>query len=140
MDQFNLRKFLTENKVTVVSQRLEEANSYGMPGSSVVKEKKSGGGSAPKAPKADTGSKKEGEGEDTDAIDNLLEQFKELSKDQKVAFAKEVAKALKPKQKKEKKEGGDEEIDEELKGDQEKLDANKDGKISGEDFKLMKKK
>jgi hypothetical protein len=142
---FDIRKFLTENKITTVSQRLEEADSYGMPGSSVVKEKKSGsGGSAPKAPKAPKAGgetnpfeKKEGgEEEGTEAIDQLIEQFKELSKDQKVAFAKEVAKALQPKKKKEDKE----EVDEELKGGQKKLDKDGDGEIDGDDFKLMKKK
>lgn len=141
MDNFNIRKFLTENKVTIASQKLEEADSYGMPGSSIVKEKKSGSGSsAPKAPKASGESKPKEEGEES--FDQLMDEFKELSKDQQVAFAKEVAKHLKPKPKKEKSEDGEdeEEIDEELKGGQKELDKDGDGEISGADFKLMKKK
>ena len=34
----------------------------------------------------------------------------------------------------------DEELEEELVGDQEKLDANKDGKITGKDFEMLRKK
>jgi hypothetical protein len=36
-------------------------------------------------------------------------------------------------------EGEEQSVDEKLKGGQKKLDANKDGKISGEDFKLLQK-
>jgi hypothetical protein len=124
---------------------LEGANSYGMPGSSVVKEKKSGSGdSAPKAPKAPkaAGEKKSNpfekkeEGEETEEdTESLFEEFKELSKEAQMAFAQQIAKHLKPKPKKEDKE----EVEEELKGGQKKLDKDGDGEISGKDFKMMKK-
>jgi hypothetical protein len=142
MDNFNIREFLTENKVTIASQRLEEADSYGMPGSTVVKEKKSGSGDsapkAPKAPKAD-GESKSKEEDDSDAKE-VFDCFKDLSKEQQVKVAKQIAKHLKPKPKKAEKEEGEEEIDEELVGGQKELDKDGDGEISGADFKLMKKK
>lgn len=50
-------------------------------------------------------------------------------------LAQGIAKHLKPKEKKEDKE----EVDEELKGGQKKLDKDGDGKISGDDFKMMQK-
>jgi hypothetical protein len=124
---------------------LEGANSYGMPGSSVVKEKKSGGSksSAPKAPKAAGEAKtnpfekkeKSEDNEGEEDIDTLLEQFKELSKEGQMKLAQGIAKHLKPKEKKENKK----EVDEELVGGQKKLDKDGDGEISGDDFKMMKK-
>lgn len=48
-------------------------------------------------------------------------------------LAQEIAKHLKPKEKKE-------EVDEELKGGQKKLDKDGDGEIDADDFKAMKKK
>jgi hypothetical protein len=132
---------------------LEGANSYGMPGSSVVKEKKSGsGGSTPKAPKAagekktNPFEKKEDKEEGEEDIDTLLEEFKELSKEGQMKLAQEIAKHLKPKEKKEEKKNPFEkkedkkEVEEELKGGQKKLDKDGDGEIDGDDFKLMKKK
>lgn len=142
MDNFNIRNFLTENKVTLVSQRLAEANDYGVPGGSVVKEKKSGtSGSTPKSPKADGGFSSKEEGEGTGEVDAVFESFKELSKEQQMELANQIAKHLKPKEKKEKANPFEkkEEVDEELKGGQKKLDKDGDGKISGADFKLMKK-
>ena len=123
---------------------LEGANSYGMPGSSVVKEKKSGG-SAPKAPKAAGETKtnpfeKKEKSEDSEGeedTDSILEQFKELSKDGQMKLAQEIAKHLKPKEKKEDTEEK-EEVEEDLKGGQKKLDKDGDGKISGDEFKMMK--
>lgn len=118
---------------------LEGANNFGFPDGTVVKEKKSGsGGSAPKAPKA-AGEKKTNpfekkeEGEETEEdTDGIFEEFKELSKEAQMAFAQQIAKHLKPKEKKE-------EVDEELKGGQKKLDKDGDGEITKDDFKMMKK-
>ena len=92
---------------------LEAANSYGMPGSSVVKEKKSGSGdSAPKTPKAPKAAgekktnpfekKEEGDSKEGDSdVEEVLECFKDLSKEQQLEVAKQIAKHLKPKEKKE---------------------------------------
>lgn len=68
MDNFDIKKFLTENKVTIASQRLAEANDYGVPGGSVVKEKKSGS-SAPKAPKAPKAKSAPKEEEEKDEVE-----------------------------------------------------------------------
>ncbi len=136
---------------------LEAANSYGMPGSSVVKEKKSGSGdSAPKAPKAPKAAgekksnpfekKEEGDSKEGDSdVEEVLECFKDLSKEQQLEVAKQIAKHLKPKEKKEEKKNpfekkeDKEEVEEDLKGGQKKLDKDGDGEITGKDFKMMKK-
>ncbi len=41
---------------------------------------------------------------------------------------------------KESKEGKEEKVEEELKGDQHKIDANKNGKVDAHDFKLLRSK